>query len=108
MNKKYIIIGAVVAAIAFFAMCGKAEAQEVEQEKKLAQERQGIMEKARKEREEDEFEEQVDSARFHLQFVMENVSSHYTHAYLVVTTCRQEFREVRQNSFDHCVVFVEA
>lgn len=33
MNKKYIIIGAVVAAIAFFAMCSKAEAQEVEQEK---------------------------------------------------------------------------
>jgi len=33
MNKKYIIIGAVVAVIAFFAMCGKAEAQEVEQEK---------------------------------------------------------------------------
>ena len=33
MKKKYIIIGAVVAIIAFFAMCGKAEAQEVEQEK---------------------------------------------------------------------------
>lgn len=33
MNKKYIIIGAVVAVIAFFAMCGKAEAQEVKQEK---------------------------------------------------------------------------
>tara|TARA_S200002703_G_scaffold149121_2_gene146407 strand:+ start:157 stop:903 length:747 start_codon:yes stop_codon:yes gene_type:complete len=28
MNKKYIIIGAVVAVVAFFAMCGKAEAQE--------------------------------------------------------------------------------
>lgn len=33
MNKKYIIIGAIVAAIAYFAMCGKAEAQEVVQEK---------------------------------------------------------------------------
>tara|TARA_R110000765_G_scaffold237945_4_gene340611 strand:- start:1894 stop:2637 length:744 start_codon:yes stop_codon:yes gene_type:complete len=33
MKKKYIIIGVVVAIIAFFAMCGKAEAQEVEQEK---------------------------------------------------------------------------
>ena len=29
MNKKYIIIGAVVAAIALFSMCGKCEAQEV-------------------------------------------------------------------------------
>tara|TARA_B100001093_G_scaffold359971_1_gene344679 strand:- start:45 stop:788 length:744 start_codon:yes stop_codon:yes gene_type:complete len=33
MKKKYIIIGAVVAVIAYLAMCGKAEAQEVEQEK---------------------------------------------------------------------------
>ena len=33
MNKKYIIIGAVVAIVAFFTMCGKAEAQEVKQEK---------------------------------------------------------------------------
>jgi len=33
MNKKYIIIGVVVAVVAFFAMCGKAEAQEVKQEK---------------------------------------------------------------------------
>ncbi len=30
INKKYIIIGAVVAVIAYLAMCGKAEAQEVE------------------------------------------------------------------------------
>lgn len=34
MNKKYIIIGAVVAAVALLAMCGKAGAQEVVQEKK--------------------------------------------------------------------------
>ena len=33
MNKKYIIIGAVVAIIAYFAMCGKCEAQEVVNEK---------------------------------------------------------------------------
>ena len=33
MNKKYIIIGALVAIVAFFTMCGKAEAQEVKQEK---------------------------------------------------------------------------
>jgi hypothetical protein len=33
MNKKYIIIGAVVAAIALFTMCGKCEAQEVVTEK---------------------------------------------------------------------------
>lgn len=33
MNKKYIIIGAVVAAIALLAMCGKCEAQEVVNEK---------------------------------------------------------------------------
>lgn len=33
MNKKYIIIGAAIAIIAFLAMCGKSEAQEVVQEK---------------------------------------------------------------------------
>ena len=33
MKKKYIIIGAAAAVIAFLAFCGKAEAQEVEQEK---------------------------------------------------------------------------
>jgi len=33
MKKKYIIIGAAVAVIAYLALCGKAEAQEVEQEK---------------------------------------------------------------------------
>jgi len=33
MNKKYIIGGVIVAAIAYLAMCGKAEAQEVKQEK---------------------------------------------------------------------------
>ena len=33
MNKKYIIIGALAAVVAYFAMCSKAEAQEVKQEK---------------------------------------------------------------------------
>jgi hypothetical protein len=33
MNKKYIIIGAVVTVIAYFTMCGKCEAQEVVTEK---------------------------------------------------------------------------
>ena len=33
MNKKYIIIGAIVAVVAFFATCSKSEAQEVKQEK---------------------------------------------------------------------------
>lgn len=33
MNKKYIIGGVIVAAIAYLAMCGKAEAQEVKEEK---------------------------------------------------------------------------
>lgn len=33
MNKKYIIIGVVVAIIAYFAMCGKCDAQEVVTEK---------------------------------------------------------------------------
>jgi hypothetical protein len=33
MKKKYIIIGVAAAVIAFLAFCGKAEAQEVEQEK---------------------------------------------------------------------------
>jgi len=33
MKKKYIIIGTAIAAIAFFGMCSKSEAQEVKQEK---------------------------------------------------------------------------
>ena len=33
MNKKYIIIGAIVAIVGYLSFCGKAEAQEVKQEK---------------------------------------------------------------------------